>query len=86
MAGPILIERVIKIKGLANESGFTTPPHLPVCSGSDHGKAALQAKQPAGGGCGIQADKKATTDTLIKVMDSARAAGVFDVSIAAQEA
>lgn len=34
----------------------------------------------------IQADKKSTTDTLIKVMDSARAAGVFDVSIAAQEA
>ena len=34
----------------------------------------------------IQADKKATTDVLIKVMDSARAAGVFDVSIAAQEA
>lgn len=34
----------------------------------------------------IQADKKATTDTLIKVMDAARSAGVFDVSIAAQEA
>lgn len=33
----------------------------------------------------IQADKKATTDVLIKVMDSARAAGVFDVSIAADE-
>lgn len=33
----------------------------------------------------IQADKKSTTDTLIKVMDAARAAGVFDVSIAAQE-
>ena len=33
----------------------------------------------------IQADKKATTDTLIEVMDAARAAGVFDVSIAAQE-
>lgn len=33
----------------------------------------------------IQADKKATTDTLIKVMDASRAAGVFDVSIAAQE-
>ena len=33
----------------------------------------------------IQADQKATTDVLIKVMDSARAAGVFDVSIAAQE-
>jgi len=34
----------------------------------------------------IQADKKATTDILIKVMDASRAAGVFDVSIAAQEA
>lgn len=33
----------------------------------------------------IQADQKATTDVLIKVMDAARAAGVFDVSIAAQE-
>jgi biopolymer transport protein ExbD len=33
----------------------------------------------------IQADKKSTTDTLIKVMDASRAAGVFDVSIAAQE-
>jgi len=34
----------------------------------------------------IQADKKATTDVLIKVMDASRAAGAFDVSIAAQEA
>ena len=33
----------------------------------------------------IQAKKKATTETLIKVMDASRAAGVFDVSIAAQE-
>ena len=33
----------------------------------------------------IQADKKATTEVLIKVMDASRAAGVFDVSIAAQE-
>ncbi|GLR71164.1 MULTISPECIES: ExbD/TolR family protein [Agaribacter] len=33
----------------------------------------------------IQADKKATTEVLIKVMDSARAAGIEDVSIAAQE-
>ncbi|MDT0593421.1 ExbD/TolR family protein [Glaciecola petra] len=31
----------------------------------------------------IQADKKATTDVLIKVMDASRAAGVMDVSIAA---
>ncbi|MFT5674939.1 MAG: biopolymer transport protein ExbD [Paraglaciecola sp.] len=33
----------------------------------------------------IQADKKATTDVLIKVMDASRAAGIADVSIAAQE-
>ena len=33
----------------------------------------------------IQADKKATTDVLIKVMDASRSAGVYDVSIAAQE-
>lgn len=33
----------------------------------------------------IQADRKATTDILIKVMDASRAAGVFDVSIAAEE-
>jgi biopolymer transport protein ExbD len=33
----------------------------------------------------IQADRKATTDVLIKVMDAARAAGIEDVSIAAQE-
>ena len=45
----------------------------------------LKAENPQGTVV-IQADKKATTDTLIKVMDSARAAGVFDVSIAAQEA
>lgn len=44
----------------------------------------LKAENPQGTVV-IQADKKATTDTLIKVMDSARAAGVFDVSIAAQE-
>ena len=45
----------------------------------------LKAENPQGTVV-IQADKKATTDILIKVMDSARAAGVFDVSIAAQEA
>ncbi len=45
----------------------------------------LKAENPQGTVV-IQADKKATTDTLIKVMDSARAAGVYDVSIAAQEA
>lgn len=33
----------------------------------------------------IQADRKATTDVLIKVMDASRAAGINDVSIAAQE-
>ena len=45
----------------------------------------LKAENPQGTVV-IQADKKATTDVLIKVMDSARAAGVFDVSIAANEA
>ncbi len=33
----------------------------------------------------IQADRKSTTDILIKVMDASRAAGIQDVSIAAQE-
>jgi biopolymer transport protein ExbD len=33
----------------------------------------------------IQADKKAITETLVKVMDAARQAGVFNVSIAAQD-
>ena len=33
----------------------------------------------------IQADKESKTDTLIQVMDAARSAGVFNVSIAAQE-
>ena len=44
----------------------------------------LKAENPQGTVV-IQADKKATTDLFIKVMDSARAAGVFDVSIATQE-
>jgi len=44
----------------------------------------LKAENPQGTVV-IQADKKATTDILIKVMDSARAAGVYDVSIAAEE-
>lgn len=44
----------------------------------------LKAENPQGTVV-IQADQKATTDVLIKVMDSARAAGVYDVSIAAQE-
>jgi len=33
----------------------------------------------------IQADKDSKTDTLIQVMDASRQAGVFNVSIAAQE-
>ena len=44
----------------------------------------LHAENPQGTVV-IQADKKATTDVLVKVMDGARAAGVYDVSIAAQE-
>lgn len=45
----------------------------------------LKAENPQGTVV-IQADKKSTTDILIKVMDAARSAGVYDVSIAAQEA
>ena len=45
----------------------------------------LKAENPQGSVV-IQADKKATTDMLIKVMDALRAAGAFDVSIAAQDA
>ena len=44
----------------------------------------LRAENPQGSVV-IQADKKATTETLLKVMDASRAAGVYDVSIAAQE-
>jgi len=44
----------------------------------------LHAENPQGTVV-IQSDKKATTETLIKVMDASRAAGVFDVSIAADE-
>ncbi|CAI8211040.1 MAG: Biopolymer transport protein ExbD [Glaciecola sp. HTCC2999] len=44
----------------------------------------LYAENPQGSVV-IQADKKATTEVLIKVMDASRSAGVFDVSIAAQE-
>lgn len=44
----------------------------------------LKAENPQGTVV-IQADKKATTETLIKVMDASRAAGVYDVSIAAAE-
>ena len=44
----------------------------------------LHAENPQGTVV-IQADKESRTDTLIKVMDASRAAGVYDVSIAAQE-
>lgn len=44
----------------------------------------LHAENPQGTVV-IQADKKATTETLIQVMDASRSAGVYDVSIAAQE-
>ncbi|MBU2977640.1 MULTISPECIES: ExbD/TolR family protein [unclassified Alteromonas] len=44
----------------------------------------LHAENPQGTVV-IQADQKSTTDTLIKVMDASRAAGVYEVSIAAQE-
>jgi biopolymer transport protein ExbD len=33
----------------------------------------------------IQADKKSVTETLVTVMDAARQAGVYNVSIAAQD-
>ncbi len=44
----------------------------------------LKAENPQGSVV-IQADKKATTEILIKVMDASRAAGAPDISIAAQE-
>ncbi len=44
----------------------------------------LHAENPQGTVV-IQADKKATTEVLIKVMDASRAAGIMDVSIAAEE-
>ncbi|MFC6440760.1 biopolymer transporter ExbD [Bowmanella sp. JS7-9] len=44
----------------------------------------LHAENPQGTVV-IQADRKSTTEVLIKVMDAARAAGIEDVSIAAQE-
>ena len=43
----------------------------------------LHAENPQGSVV-IQADKESTTDTLIKVLDAARSAGVFNVAIAAQ--
>jgi biopolymer transport protein ExbD len=44
----------------------------------------MHAENPEGAVI-IQADKKAFTETLVTVMDSARQAGVFNVSIAANE-
>jgi biopolymer transport protein ExbD len=44
----------------------------------------LYAENPQGSVV-IQADKASTTEMLINVMDSARQAGVYNVSIAAQE-
>ncbi len=44
----------------------------------------LHAENPQGSVV-IQADKDSKTETLIKVMDAARSAGVFNVAIAAQE-
>ncbi len=43
----------------------------------------LHAENPQGTVV-IHADKESTTDTLIQVMDAARQAGVYNVSIAAQ--
>ncbi len=44
----------------------------------------LKAENPQGSVV-IQADKEADVDTLIKVMDASRAAGAYDVSIAAND-
>jgi biopolymer transport protein ExbD len=44
----------------------------------------MHAENPEGSVI-IQADKKAFTETLVTVMDAARQAGVFNVSIAAEE-
>jgi len=44
----------------------------------------LHAENPQGSVV-IQADKDSKTETLIKVMDASRSAGVFNVAIAAQE-
>lgn len=44
----------------------------------------LYAENPQGSVV-IQADKNSTTEMLIQVMDAARQAGVYNVSIAAQE-
>ncbi|MEE8157630.1 MAG: biopolymer transporter ExbD [Gammaproteobacteria bacterium] len=44
----------------------------------------LHAENPQGSVV-IQADKESNTDTLISVMDAVRQAGVFNISIAAQQ-
>lgn len=44
----------------------------------------LHAENPQGSVV-IQADKESKTETLIKVMDAARSAGVFNVAIATQD-
>ena len=44
----------------------------------------LRAENPEGSVV-IQADKKSVTETLVTVMDAARQAGVYNVSIAAQD-
>ena len=44
----------------------------------------LHAENPQGAVV-IQADKESNTDTLISVMDAVRQAGVFNISIAAQQ-
>ncbi|PCJ86476.1 MAG: biopolymer transporter ExbD [Thiotrichaceae bacterium] len=44
----------------------------------------LHAENPQGSVV-IQADKKSYTETLIKVMDASRSAGVYNIAIAAQE-
>ena len=44
----------------------------------------LYAENPQGSVV-IQADRKSTTETLVKVMDASRSAGVYDVSLATDE-
>lgn len=44
----------------------------------------MHAENPKGSVV-IQADKKSTNNTLVQVMDAARSAGVFNVSIAAND-
>jgi biopolymer transport protein ExbD len=43
----------------------------------------LHAENPKGAVV-IQADKKSTTETVVKVLDASREAGVFDVSLATE--